>query len=238
MAEPNWLTAVRRVDNYAAGFLRTGAAAVLADGHTSLAYELPALFGPDHPMTTLWTRDPDANGHVRSFVSGRTRNARTHLDPDRKATGFYRSLAVRPGAHNGAIRIPALSGAVTVNALLRAAPSTGRVLATVPRGQRVFARGALVRDAAGRTWTPVMTRGGQAGWIAGWLLAYGGSAITRAEMVLRLTPSLTGAHRSRVGEGARVQVLGSRPDAAGRVWLKVRTPMKRTGWIAAWLTQP
>ena len=101
MAEPKWSTAVRRVDNYAAGFLRTGAAAVLSDGHTSLAYELPALFGPDQSITNLWIRDPDANGHVRSFASKRTRNVRTHLDPDRASN---RLLPVARRRRGGAQR--------------------------------------------------------------------------------------------------------------------------------------
>ena len=104
MAQPKWSTAVKRVDNYAAGFLRTGAGAVIADGHTSLAYELPALFGGDQLITRLWTRDPDANGNTRSFNSRRTGQARTHLDPDRAKTGFFRSLALLPGAHSAAIR--------------------------------------------------------------------------------------------------------------------------------------
>ena len=238
MAQPKWRTAVRRVDNYAAGFLHTGAAAVIADGHTSLAYELPALFGPDQLVTRLWTRDPDANGHVRSFNSRRIGTVRTHLYPDQAGTGFYRSLALRPGARSGAIRIAALSGTVTQRAVLRAAPDTGRVLATIPHGQRVFVRGVPREGAAGRTWTPITTRRGQAGWIAGWLLAYDGTALTRKQMTVRAAPSLDGARRGVVKEGRRVQVLRSRVDSAERVWLKVTTPRGRTGWIAGWHTQP
>ena len=82
MAEPTWTTAIQRVDNYAAPFLRTGASVVLADGHTSLGYELAALFGGTRSIYDAWSRDPDANGHTRSFDSRRNAGVRTNLDPD------------------------------------------------------------------------------------------------------------------------------------------------------------
>jgi hypothetical protein len=239
MAQPSWTTAVKRVDNYESGFMRTGASVVLADGHTSLAYELAVLFSRNLTAYDAWSRDPDANGHTRSFASRRNLNVRLYLDPDRANTGFYRSLAVRPGATTGAIRIAAYSAVPRSGLALRAGPSsTATILGPAPKGQRVFVRGPLHSDGAGRTWTPVMTRGGRAGWVAGWAVAYAGSARTGPKLVLRGSPSVHGARRGAVAAGARVTIVGSGRDGADRAWLKVVTPRGATGWVAAWLTTP
>ena len=93
MAEPSWSTAVKRVDNYAAGFLRTGANAVVADGHTSLAYELATLFGPRRGMSDLWAADPDANGNVR----GQLDPDAGHAQPPRPRSRGLRLLPVARG---------------------------------------------------------------------------------------------------------------------------------------------
>jgi hypothetical protein len=238
MAEPTWTTAIKRVDNYQAGFMRTGASVVLADGHTSLAYELAVLFHGSQSVWAAWSHDPDANGHTRAFDSARNSGVRLFLDPDRARAGFYRSLAVRPGATTGSIRIAAYAGAMRSRAALRGnANASARVLGSLAKGERVVMRGSLVMDGAGRTWTPVMTRSGHAGWVAGWNVAYAGTARTGPKLILRATPSLHGARRGTVAPGARVAIVGSARDTADRAWLKV-VSSGRTGWIAAWLTKP
>ena len=237
MAEPTWTTAVKRVDNYAAGFLRTGAGVVLADGHTSLAYELAVLFGADRSIDAAWTSDPDVNGHVRSFDSRRNDGVRLHLDPDRKASGFYRSLAHRESASTGAIRIAAFSGSARARTVLRSSPA-GEAIGSVAADARVYVRGSLRINAAGNTWTPVTTLAGRTGWVAGVALAYAGTARPTAAVVLRARPSLHGTRRATVKADVRVRIVGSARDGAWRTWLKVVTPRGRTGWIAAWLTRP
>ena len=109
--EPSLSTAVRRADNFAAGFLDAGAAAVVADGHTSLVYELAVLFGRGQTLLGAWTSDPDTNGHVRSFASRRTPGTTVRLDPDRRNKGFYRSLVSRPRVSTAGIRTAAYWGA-------------------------------------------------------------------------------------------------------------------------------
>jgi uncharacterized protein YraI len=238
-AEPTRATAVKRVDNYAAGFLRTGASTVIADGHTSLAYELAVLFGPSLPITDVWRSDPDTNDNVVAYPSSRTPGYTLRLDPDRARAGYYRSLATRSGTTTGSIRIAALAGTLRVDATLRAGPGTDTaVIGKVADGSRVVVRGGLTSDAAGRTWVPVMTRTGTAGYVAAWLTAFSGSARPRTDVVLRKGASTATARKGTVRDGARVTILGSAKDSRERAWLKIRTTTGSTGWIAAWLTQP
>ena len=237
MAEPSWGTAVKRVDNYGAGFLRTGASVVLADGHTSLGYELATLFGASRAIYDAWLHDPDANGHTRSFASQRTAGVGLHLDPDTASTGFYRSIAIRTRVLTTTIRTAAFSGTLRLRAPLLSSPS-GKAVLAIPAKQRVVVRGPMRIDGQGRTWAPVMTRGGHAGWTAGWNLAYVGSASAASPVVLRTRSTAQSARRGVVHTNTRVAVLGTSKDALGRTWLKVRTPRGATGWIAAWLTKP
>jgi hypothetical protein len=237
--EPSWSTAVKRVDNFAAGFLRTGASAVLADGHTSLAYELRILFGPSRSIVTAWADDPDANGHVRVAGSTRVPGTSLRLDPDGRSTGFYRSLATRSRARTGTIRIPALAGHLSATATLRSgASATTRSLGTVPKGAFVVARGHLTTDRAGRSWVPVMTRTGKAAWVAAWIVTFRGTARARTDVVLRSSASQVAHRRAVVRGGARVTVLSSTHDRRDRTWFSVRTSSGSTGWIAGWLTTP
>ncbi len=239
MAQPTWTVAVKRVDNYQAGFMRTGASAVLADGHTSLVYELAVLFHGNRSVYDAWSADPDANGHTRSFDSSRNLKVRLHLDPDRANTGFYRSLAVRPGAATGNIRIAAYAGTLRTGAALRSGgSSSARIIGSIHKGEHVYVRGAMHTDGAGRTWAPVMTRAGHAGWVAGWIVGYAGTAVTGPKLVLRASPSVTAGRRGSVASAARVRIVGSARDRADRAWLKVVAPSGKTGWIAAWLTKP
>ena len=94
-AEPSVSVARQRVDNYAAGFLKAGAAAVIADGHAGPEGYLRALFTTQGPIETLWATQPTANGNIASFPSVRTPGATAYHDPATPTSGFYRSLVVR-----------------------------------------------------------------------------------------------------------------------------------------------
>lgn len=237
--EPSWGMAVKRADNYAAGFLRTGATTVIADGHTSLVYELAMLFGASGPMTAAWSSDKDAKRHTRAFPSVRTPGYVTRLDPDRASTGFYRSIVTRAGTATGSIRIAALAGKARTRVTLRTGPDAASAsLGMLPEGSALVVRGSLSTDDAGRTWVPVVTRTGTTGYVAGWVTALSGSARPRAAIVLRSRPSTEASRRATVRAGVRVEVLGSAHDRRNRAWLKVRTPSGQAGWIAAWLTAP
>ena len=93
-AEPTISVARQRADNYAAGFLKAGAAVVLADGHSGAEGYLRALFTTHQSIEQMWRTMPNANGNFVSFPSARTVGTTVHQDPISPISGFYRSLAV------------------------------------------------------------------------------------------------------------------------------------------------
>ena len=96
-AEPTVSVARQRADNYAAGFLKAGASAVIADGHSGAERYVRALFTTNQTIDQLWRTMPNANGNFVSFPSTRTAGATIHQDPKTLTSGFYRSLAVSFG---------------------------------------------------------------------------------------------------------------------------------------------
>ena len=91
-ANPTKSTAIKRVDNYGAGFLRTGAKAVFAEATSSLGYQIKALFTSGRSMDSIFMAHPSASGaRDFRFDSSRTYWARAHMDPP-KAGKYWRSL--------------------------------------------------------------------------------------------------------------------------------------------------
>jgi hypothetical protein len=93
--EPTISVARQRVDNYAAGFMKAGAAAVIADGHAGPEGYLQALFTTQQPIEAMWANQSNANGNIVSFPSVRTPGATAYQDPETPTSGFYRSVVVR-----------------------------------------------------------------------------------------------------------------------------------------------
>ena len=151
--QPSWSTARKRVDNYAAGFLRAGAGAVIADGHGGLTEELAYLFGPAKPLLTAWRADPGGNGNVRRFDSRRTREAAAYLDPNSAKAGFYRSLVTAsPSLSTATIFGTPLRANATTAVIVRSRPgTTGTAIGKLPAAARLIVTGPFARDGAGRT---------------------------------------------------------------------------------------
>ena len=55
-------SAKQRVDNYAAGFIRAGASAVIAEAWSSPSYFVRAILGGGRSIQTAWLKSPSANG--------------------------------------------------------------------------------------------------------------------------------------------------------------------------------
>ncbi len=91
-SNPSLSVARQRVDNYASAFLRAGAGAVIANGHSHDPYYIRALFTTRETIDQYWRNAPDYKGHASSYASSRTSGATIQLDPE--ATGkYYRSVA-------------------------------------------------------------------------------------------------------------------------------------------------
>jgi hypothetical protein len=91
-ANPTRSTAIKRVDNYGAGFLRTGAAAVFAEGLNSPSYILRGLFRSTRTMSSIfWSSTAATRSYQVSFNSTRTSGMKAIMDPYAPSR-YYRSV--------------------------------------------------------------------------------------------------------------------------------------------------
>jgi hypothetical protein len=91
-ADPSLSVAKQRVDNYAAAFLKAGARAVVASGHSQDPYYIRALFTTRESIDAYWRGAPDFHNHVASYASSRSPGYTFQMDPE--STGkYYRSIA-------------------------------------------------------------------------------------------------------------------------------------------------
>jgi flagellar hook assembly protein FlgD len=100
---PSVSVARQRIDNYAAGFIKGGARAVLADGHMGPATYLRAFFTTGQTILDAWRSAPNYHGHEASFASSRSSGYVAYSDPDSSSSGYYRSLVVKPGLTTTAV---------------------------------------------------------------------------------------------------------------------------------------
>ncbi len=159
--------AIQRVDNFAAGFLRAGARAVVAEGHLGPAYYVNALLTSRLTIEQIWQRSPTGHGNAFSVASVRSPGYTARLDPDRPSGGYFRSLvsagltaeAVRAGASGsaGAVFVGPSQPTLAALGLTFGTPSLGSLpvagtgsrltlplpragLASLPRGTEVGVR--------------------------------------------------------------------------------------------------
>ncbi len=112
-AQPSLSVARRRVDNYGAGFMAAGAAAVIAEKSGRTSYYLRSLFTRTETLGAMWRASPTAHGHVRGFVSTRTPGAKGRTDPVRSDTRYYRSIVGRLDVSTASVRSVGSPGAGT-----------------------------------------------------------------------------------------------------------------------------
>ncbi len=97
-AAPSQSVAKQRVDNYAAGFLKAGASAVIADGHAGPVSYLRSLFTTDQTLPAMWRDQPNYTGsNELSFASARSPRQTAFMDPE-SSTRYYRSMVGNPEA--------------------------------------------------------------------------------------------------------------------------------------------
>jgi hypothetical protein len=126
----------QRVDNYAAGWLRAGAGAVIADTFGDPGPYLRSLLTTDRQIGRIWRDAPNFHDHVLTFPSVRTPGAFGAMDPTHGTSGFNRSIVMQPGLRSGDLR----AGAGQV-ATLPISP----VGATVPGQGSLAALGVAIR---------------------------------------------------------------------------------------------
>ena len=93
---PTVSVARQRIDNYAAGFLKGGARAVIADGHGGLIRYIRGLFTSSRTIVDLWRSVPNYHHHETAFASTRSPGFIAYSDPDTTSGGYYRSLVTKP----------------------------------------------------------------------------------------------------------------------------------------------
>jgi Ig-like domain-containing protein len=108
--DPTVDVAQQRADNYAAGWMAAGATAVIAEGHGRPSYYVARLLAGRGTIEGMWRSAPTFHDHVIEMPSARTAGASLMLDPDHRRRGYFRSLAVLPGARVA----DTLDGAATV----------------------------------------------------------------------------------------------------------------------------
>ena len=96
LPEPTVGVAHQRLDNFAAGWLRTGARAVISEAYHGAVEEVRALFTTRQTIDQLWRGMSDANGNVVTFPSVRTTWASAMSDPETPTGPFRRSLVGDP----------------------------------------------------------------------------------------------------------------------------------------------
>ncbi|HEV8402611.1 MAG TPA: hypothetical protein VGQ31_06210 [Candidatus Limnocylindrales bacterium] len=89
--------AKQRIDNYAAGFIKAGAAAVVAEAWSSPSYMVGAVLGGGRSIQAAWQGAPSANGHRSAFPSTRSPGYVDQMDTETATAGFTRSIVMKAG---------------------------------------------------------------------------------------------------------------------------------------------
>ncbi len=165
--------AIQRVDNFAAGFIRAGAKAVVAEAHLGPAYYVRALLRGRQSIEQIWNASPEDHGNTFSAASVRSTGFLERLDPDRPSGGYFRSLVsqgvtaseVRAGGTGSVgssvvVQPPAPSlagqgvrfGNLSLRALPIAATQTQLTLPVAGTGIKLVPAGAQV----GIRWDPIL----------------------------------------------------------------------------------
>ena len=87
----------QRVDNYAAGFVKAGASAIIAEAYQSPSYFVKAILGGGRSIQSAWQSSPSANGHRIAFESQRSVGYVAQMDIETATSGFSRSIVMKAG---------------------------------------------------------------------------------------------------------------------------------------------
>jgi hypothetical protein len=102
----------QRVDNYAAGFIRAGASAVIAEAYMGPAYYVRSVLAGKGSIDRIWRKAPTYHGNLLRFESLRSPGYIAQMDTDTPTSGFHRSIVLKAGLASsnvvaGAVKSPA-----------------------------------------------------------------------------------------------------------------------------------
>jgi len=97
LAEGTLDQARQRVDNFAAGFIKAGAAAVVAEAYGNPNHMVRVVLGGKRSIEGAWRTAPTANRHSFAFESVRSPGYVAQMDPERTRSGFSRSIVLKAG---------------------------------------------------------------------------------------------------------------------------------------------
>ena len=97
LAEGTLDQAKQRVDNFAAGFIKAGASAVIAEAYTSPSRYVAAILGSHRTIQSIWNTSPTANGNTFAYASERSPGYVAEMDPVNVTSGFERSMVLKQG---------------------------------------------------------------------------------------------------------------------------------------------
>ena len=97
LPEGSLIQAKQRVDNYAAGFIRAGAAAVIAEAWSSPSYFVKTILSGNRSIQNAWSNAPSANRNRLAFKSERSAGYVAQMDTETATSGFTRSVVMKTG---------------------------------------------------------------------------------------------------------------------------------------------
>ena len=120
----------QRVDNYAAGFIKAGAAAVIAEAYQSPSYMVRAILGSGRSIQSAWQNSPSANGHLLAFRSQRSPGFVAQMDTRTATSGFSRSVVMKAGLAPKDIRAGAAGSSLATDGTVPALPLEPTLIGT------------------------------------------------------------------------------------------------------------
>ena len=97
LPEGSFEEARQRVDNFAAGFIAAGAAAVVAEAYGTPNHMVKTVLAGRSRIETAWRKAPTANGNSFAFESLRSSGYVAEMDPENGDSGFHRSIVLKRG---------------------------------------------------------------------------------------------------------------------------------------------
>lgn len=110
LAEGTLAQAQQRVDNYAAGFFKAGAGAVIADAFQAPSYYVSSVLRGRRSIDSIWKDAPTRNDNFLRFASQRSKGAIAQMDPEQVESGFYRSIVLKAKLTSGQVLGNAVRG--------------------------------------------------------------------------------------------------------------------------------